>query len=328
MELDYQESDSSSVPLTRSRKRKGPEMDDENDEGLMDQILPAAAAMKRRKIEEQEEATRNGTLAKPSNTSHPEAASEKTKPKKEVNIQEVVRERREAEEDAVRREEESLRESLDGMHVEDLKNLAVVEEMDLPDRSDRPGNQINGTSNSRWDDAWNGRKNFKKFRRRGDGAPARRGHSVIVPLEEVKKKDFGIGEEYWLEHDKAKKKRRGKDRATQDAPSQPNTMTRSEPTRAEVPVPAELHIEEGDPDTIDVSAPRQTRRAQQASQEEHDSGARSQPNARKVMNKGKRAGSPTDGVTAKRAKLSALLEEDGSESDSQDELKFRFGKRR
>lgn len=328
MEVESQESDNSSVPVKRSRKRKESEMHDENEEGLMDQILPAAAAMKRRKIEEQEEATRNGTSMKPSGTSHQAAPAEKLKSKKEVNIQEVVRERREAEEDAVRREEESLRESLDGMHVEDMKNLAVVEEMNLPDRSDRPGRQINGTSNSRWDDAWNGRKNFKKFRRRGEGAPARRGHSVIVPLEEVKKKDFGIGEEYWLENDKAKKKRKGKDRATQETPSQPNTMTMSEPARSEAPVPAELHIEEGDPETIDISAPRQTRRAHQVSKEEHDGGARSQPNVRGSSNKAKRAGSPTDGAAAKRAKLSALVEEDGSESDSQDELKFRFGKRR
>lgn len=303
-------------------------MDEENEEGLMDQILPAAAAMKRRKIEEQEEATRNGTSVKSAVTSHQIAPAEKIKPKKEVNIQEVVRERREAEEDAVRREEESLRESLDGMHVEDMKNLAVVEEMDLPGRSDRPGNQINGTSDSRWNDAWNGRKNFKKFRRQGEGAPARRGHSVIVPLEEVKKKDFGIGEEYWLEHDKAKKRRKGKDRATQETPSQPNTVTKSEPATAEVPVPAELHIEEGDPDTIDISAPRQTRRAHQVREEENDSGARSQPNVRASTSKAKRAGSPTDGAATKRAKLSTLREEDGSESDSQDELKFRFGKRR
>ena len=297
-------------------------MDDENEEGLMDQILPAAAAMKRRKIEEQEEATRNGMSMKSSLVSPQEAPAEKIKPKKEVNIQEVVRERREAEEDAIRREEESLRESLDGMHVEDMKNLAVVEEMDILDRSDRPRNQTNGNSNSRWDDAWNGRKNFKKFRRRGDGAPARRGHSVIVPLEEAKKKDFGIGEEYWLEHDTAKKKRKGKDRATQDTPSQSHIMVRSEPAGEEVPVPAELHIEEGDPDTIDISAPRQTRHAQQASVEKRNSGAKSH------MNKGKRAASPIDGTSAKKAKLSALLDEDGSESDSQDELKFRFRKKR
>lgn len=326
MEVESQESDRSSLPVRRPRKRKGSEMDEENEEGLMDQILPAAAAMKRRKIEEQEEATRNGTSVKPSITSQQAAPAKKIKTKKEMNIQEVVRERREAEEDAVRREEESLRESLDGMRVEDMKSLAVVEEMDLRDRSDRPGNQTNGTSSSRWDDAWNGRKNFKKFRRRGEGASARHGHSVIVPLEEVKKKDFGIGEEYWLEHDKAEKKRKGKDRATQETPSQSNTMTRSEPTTAEVPVPAELHIENDDPDTIDISAPRQTRRAHGVSEEKHDSGARSELSVRASTNTAKRAGSPTNGAAAKRAKLFTSRDEDDSDSDSQDELKFRFGK--
>lgn len=302
-------------------------MDDENEEGLMDQILPAAAAMKRRKIEEQAESVRNGFSREPSSKkSQPEAAPEKMKPRKEVNIQEVVRERREAEEEAVRREEESLRETLDGMKVDDLKSLAVVEEMEIPARPDRPPrNQANGTPNSRWDEAWNGRKNFKKFRRRGEGAPARRGPSVMVPLEEVKKKDFGIGEEYWLENDKSKKKRKGKSRTTQDSQSQPYTTARSQPETDEASVPAELHIEDDDPETVDISAPRLTRRAQQASQ------ATSQPEIRVVANRGKRAASPTTRANepaAKKAKIFTLPEEDGSESDSEDELKFRFRRKK
>lgn len=328
MEVESQESETSIVPIQKSRKRRALEIDDENEEGLMDQILPAAAAMKRRKIEEQEEAQRNGVSMKTSRTSQPEAPPEKVKLKKAVNIQEVVRERREAEEDAVRREEESLRETLDGMKVDDMKNLAVVEEMELPDRPERPRYQSDGTNNSRWDDAWNGRKNFKKFRRRGDGAPPRRGQSVMVPLEEVKKKDFGIGKEYWLEHDKTKKKRKGKDRATQEIPSQPDTTMRSGPETAEVPVPAELHVEEGDPDTVDISAPRLTRRAQQASEGTNDGSAKSQPGVRGAGNRGKRAASPANVPAAKMAKLLILPEDDGSESDSEDELKFRFRKKR
>ena len=328
MEVDSQESESSIIPIGKSRKRRASVIDDENEEGLMDQILPAAAAMKRRKIEEQEEAQRNGISMKPSTTSQQEAPPEKVKPKKAVNIHEVVRERREAEEDAVRREEESLRETLDGMKVDDMKNLAVVEVMELPDRPERPRSQVNGSTNSRWDDAWNGRKNFKKFRRRGDGTPPRRGQSVMVPLEEVKKKDFGIGEEYWLEHDKTKKKRKGKDHTTQETPSQPHTTTRSEPDTAEVLVPAELHVEEGDPDTVDINAPRLTRRAQQASEGANDSGAKSQTGLQGAGNRGKRAASPANVPAAKKAKLFTLADEDGSESDSEDELKFRFRKKR
>lgn len=329
MDVDSQESEASSVPIKQPRKRRATEMDDENEEGLLDQILPAAAVMKRRKIEEQEEALRNGVSPETSASKIlKEVSSEKVKPKKEVNIQEVVRERREAEEDAVRREEDSLKETLDGMNVEDMKKLAVIEEMKLPERP--PRIQINGSSSSRWDDAWNGRKNFKKFRRPGDGAPARRGQSVIVPLEEVKKKDFGIGEEYWLENDKAKKKRKGKDRNTQDMHSPPYTTARSQPETTEVSVPAELHVEDDDPDTVDITAPRLTRRAQQASQKEDERPDKSQPRLRVAPNKGKRAASPitsANGPASKRAKMFALPEEDGSESDSEDELKFRFPKK-
>ena len=342
-DVEPAESDTSNVPTKKSRKRKVPEMEDENEEGLMDEILPAAAVMKRRKIEEQLEASRNGISAKPSSNSRQATPPKSNKTKKEVNIQEFVRERREAEEDAVRREEESLRESLDGMRVDDMKNLAVVEEMDLPNRPERQQrNLANGTSNGRWNDAWNSRKNFKKFRRRGDEAPARRGHSVMVPLEEVRKKDFGIGEEYWLEHDKSKKKRKGKDRVAQDTPSQPHTTARSEPDAGEeVPVPAELHIEEGDPDTVDISAPRLTRHAQQqqqASQDLRHIGDHTNTQSSVVPavgNRGKRGAASqadtnaTNVPPAKKPKLFVPLpEEDGSESDSEDELKFRFRKKR
>ncbi|KAH8429048.1 DNA damage response protein RcaA [Aspergillus melleus] len=151
-------------------------------------LLPGAAAMKRRRAE---------TMKKTSEPASQLKAEESPRPKRrKLDIREAARQHREAEEDAqrLRRQEEaaSLQDSLKDVNVEQLKGLAIVEEMEVPSRRDVDRDQ-------RWDERWNGRKNFKKFRRKGDGGQARhRIQTVIVPLEEVSRKDFGIGEHYWV----------------------------------------------------------------------------------------------------------------------------------
>ncbi len=304
MVLDSHVPENADTETQNTKKRSAVEMDEENEEDLVDQLLPAAAAMKRRRIEEEEEAARTGKSTQRSFGHIQERAEveKPRKPKKEVNIKEVVRERREAEEETARREEEDLRETMDGIDVEGMKNLAVVEEMDLPARTSRPQrNQTNGTSN-RWNERWNGRKNFKKFRRQGEGTPARRGQSVIVPLEEVKKKDFGIGESYWLESPKMKKKRKASERASQSQ-SQPFATAREEEVE-------DLGGEDT-PGAADVeTAEQSTNRSQLAN------GKRPAPDR-------------GSGGAVKRQKIFAVKESDSeSESESEDELKFRFKKRR
>lgn len=336
-EVESQESEPFSQANV-SRKRPAPRSEDEDEDDLIDQMLPAAAAMKRRKIEEQEEARQNGispetTFSKSQPKSEPE---KRQKRKKELNIQEVVRERREAEDDAARRDEASLKETLDGLNVEEIKNLAVIEEMALPERLQNSRIQGNGISSSRWDEAWNGRKNFKRFRRQGEGTQARRGQSVIVPLEEVKKKDFGIGEEYWLKSDKSKKrpidKDKGKDRSTQDTQSQLYTTARShdEDEQEEELVPPELIINEDDyPDTIDVDAPRTTRRTDHSSHHQGDEEPRS---SRSIISakrpSGKRPAPPPEQDVARQSKKQKIINVVEDDSDSEDELKFRFRRRK
>lgn len=333
--MDPQEPESINIQAQNPRKRAAPQSDDDNDEEMVERLLPAAAAMKRRRIEEQEEAHRKGISSATSfGRSQSTAEPEKPKlPKKEVDIKEAVRERREAEENAARRDEESLRETLDGMNVSDMKNLAVVEEMPLPARTmwlQRTGLRNGDSSNLRWDEAWNGRKNFKKFRRRGDDAAyARRGQSVIVPLEEIKKKDFGIGEEHWLESEKSKRKRREKEHAAQtQEPSQiqsqqPFATARSQNTQASAAEPADDSDDEMPDEATDMDAnllPRSTTRRTDPLQ---GSGGRL-PSAI-----GKRAatGGANGRPLAKKPKILILDEDSGSESDSEDELKFRFKKK-
>ena len=285
------------------RKRPAAEMEAEDEDDLVDQLLPAAAAMKRRRIEEEEEAARTGkSTQRPFGHLQEQAAVEKPKkPKKEINIKEAVRERREEQENAARREEEDLREDIDGVDVEGMRNLAVVEEMELPDRAERPQRKRNDGTSERWDDRWNGRKNFKKFRRQGEGA-ARRGQIVIVPLEEVKVKDYGIGEEYWLESNSSKKKQKAKDRAS-ESQSQPFTTARTLQDEEVADLDGEGTLGAFDVETAEQST-------------NHSSLSRAK---RPAPDRGK-------GPAAKKQKTFAVKE---SESESEeDELKFRFKKRR
>lgn len=180
-----------------------------------------------------------------------------------------MRERRKAEEEAAKRSEENLQDIMDGMTVEQMKNLAVVEEMALPQRR-TPSEQTNGSEHVRWDNRWNGRKNFKKFRPRGETGQQRRGHSVVVALEEVKQQSYGIGEGYWLgkETDGDKRRRKDKERrnSTQSQPEPQMQGTNHQSTSTEhqshvADIPSELVTQDNThaSETIDLDAPRTTR---------------------------------------------------------------------
>ena len=319
MDIDSQIQENQEDEARNTKKRPASTMEEIDEDEILDNLLPAATAMKKRRLEEAEASQGNGVPSEPSHgTSQKKPKTEKTKqPPKEVNIKDALRERREKEEkeEAARRDEETPRDTLEGMSIEEMKKLAVVETMDVPDRSEgRRRRESTGPSDGRWDDRWNGRKNFKKFRRRGDGTQARRGQSVIVPLEEVKRKDYGIGDDYWVESDKTKK-RKEKQRATQSqSQSQPFATAKSEV----VGVSPELTIDGDLPESIDVDAPRVTRRGVGAQQVD-ESSSRSQ-----VVNGKRPAADQANGGPAKKQKTYAVQD---SDSDSEDELKFRFKKK-
>lgn len=319
MDIDAQDQENGEDEATNSRKRPASALEEVDEDEMMDNLLPAATAMKRRRIEEAEASQRNGISSEQFETSEKKAKKEKTRqPPKEVNIKDALRERREKEEkeEAARRDEETPRDTLDAISIEEMKNLAVVEPMDVPDRSERAQRrEADVSTDSRWEERWNGRKNFKKFRRQGENTQARRGQSVIVPLEEVKRKDYGIGDEYWRESAKTKQKRKDKERATQSqSQSQPFATAKSEA----VEVPSALAVDEDLPESIDVDAPRTTRR-QDRTQQTDESSNRSQ-----FINGKRPAASQANGGPAKKQKTFAVQD---SDSDSEDELKFRFKKK-
>ncbi|EKG15537.1 hypothetical protein MPH_07277 [Macrophomina phaseolina MS6] len=197
--------------LTRGRKRQHEEEPMEVSDDEDERLFPAAAAMKRRKLEQQlhgpamDDAEvvevpkpKQPSLVLPSDV-------RKAKQEKDVNVRQVARERREKGEDERRRDEDALREALEGMDIEQMKNLAKVEVMEVRPRTNRASiTEGENGDEERWKPEWNGRKNFKKFRKRrpgdkeGDSQAPLRGRRVIVTLQEVPRTESNTTEDYFL----------------------------------------------------------------------------------------------------------------------------------
>ncbi|KAJ5580316.1 uncharacterized protein N7459_006301 [Penicillium hispanicum] len=184
--MDYE-----SQPAQASEPLATVEEEAEVEEEIVTDLLPGARAMKRRRVAMDEGRHRSKTARV-----EPERAPKSKRAK--LDVLEAARKYREEEEQQRQAEDHS---PLQEIGVEDLKNLAIVEEMDVPVRN-LP--QREDGSSDRWDERWNGRKNFKRFRRKGEPGNARqRVQSVIVPLEEVTRKEFGIGGHYWSSNRKS-----------------------------------------------------------------------------------------------------------------------------
>ncbi|KAL4974108.1 hypothetical protein BDW66DRAFT_92160 [Aspergillus desertorum] len=225
----------------------------QEEEDLVSSLLPGATAMKRR-LGETSQRNLEGS------SSHAKGEEVPRPKRQKLDILEAARQHRVAEEDAARQrrqqEEESLQNSLQDIDVEKLRGLAIVEEMEIPVK---PADQ----GKDRWDERWNGRKNFKKFIRKGERRRDLQRHriplqSVIVPLEEVARQDFGIGDHYWQSTS------RSLDRSSQGShqnrvvsqvpdsePSQPQTVARSESEMTTTQTSQKRAREERDLDSSD-----------------------------------------------------------------------------
>ncbi|POS87781.1 hypothetical protein EPUL_000380, partial [Erysiphe pulchra] len=97
-----------------------------------------------------------------------------------------------ASESLAKAEHEAVCVELDSLEIAEIRNKIQIEEVQLktPKRVERKRVE----DGDRWNDSWNGRKNFKKFRR--FGAAKRVSERVIVQLEEVKKRDYGIFDDF------------------------------------------------------------------------------------------------------------------------------------
>ncbi|KAK1057270.1 hypothetical protein LTR33_013686 [Friedmanniomyces endolithicus] len=186
-----------------TRKRPATTLEAEEPEDLYDTLLTGQAALKRRKTEAARKGE-NSSFAKSfgeSDRTTMEKAARSKKKKQQLDVKAALAERRKAEEERQRKDEQALREQLAGVDLVDLHDLVQIEEMEIPIREHPPPRRAEpGAPSARWNPAWNGRKNFKKFRPHGQLRDGPRARQVIVQLEEVTQTTNGLGAEYWLEN--------------------------------------------------------------------------------------------------------------------------------
>ncbi|KAK3627990.1 hypothetical protein LTR56_007915 [Elasticomyces elasticus] len=180
---------------------------EEEPEDFVAGMLTGQAALKRRKTEAAAKGEKN-SFAKSfveADRLATEKEVRKKKDEKQMNVKAALAKSRKEEEERRRQDEEALREQLEGVDLSELNDLAQIEEMDVPVREHLPPRRaVQGEASGRWDPAWNGRKNFKRFRPQGQQRDGPRPRQVIVPLEEVSLQSNSMGSDYWLDNSTVK----------------------------------------------------------------------------------------------------------------------------
>lgn len=303
---------------TSQRKRQASPFPEDD---LMDGMAPAAARFKRQRLERGED------LAAATPESVPEAVQKAPKKiKKELDVLAMVKQNREEEEARARAEKEDLANLPDDVDLAEIRRLNIVEEMEVRRPAAAARTRDQEVADGRWNPNWNGVKNFKKFRRRGE-VTGRQPARVIVPLTEVKNKEFGVGDDYWLEEeDISQRKKKSQPSLLETQNSTPSASVPAPVRRSGVVISDESDEEDSEmPDTAPSlpSIPSLQRNARTATQQ---SSARSQPSK---QSQGKRAApEPAREQPPKRPRPGRKAIEVADSDDSDDELKFRFGKRR
>ena len=354
------------------RKRALPEPDRD----IMEDVAPTAAAIKRRRLERGEEPVPRREPTPPVATPE-EDMSESPPPQRKgrgkgkaaapkrgkkagltdpEDILDLAIRHREEEDAAAQAERDRLdRELRDGdVDYEAIRRLTIVERMETrTSTAQTRRSREQDIEEGRWDPRWNGRKNFKKFRKQGEpaGRPQQR---VIMSLEPVRMKEYGIGDDYWLEGGSNTQTRKGgrtQPQAHSQAVSTP-ALGRSQGARKERE--REVYAIGSDdsenehsgghgsgrddeelPDIMDIeSAPSRSRKGKAAerasSKQSQAAQSQSQRGGSRQSTGGKRAaaGPPAENPAKKRATRSTRQVEASDEEESDDGLNFKFGKRR
>ncbi|KAI8950619.1 hypothetical protein F4801DRAFT_602184 [Xylaria longipes] len=337
-------------PSQRSQ-RKRPASPLPGPENIIDSIAPTAAQVKRRRIAAGEEpvpAWRREKSTTPVDTPENSSIKQKSSPKikKEVDVLELARLHREEAEQRAKMEREELEAEPGDLDLAEIRRLHIEESMPLREAT-QARTREQDIADGRWDPAWNGRKNFKKFRQRG-ALQGRTVEKIIVALEEVKSKGFGIGDDYWLEDNISQQRpKKPDDRSQSRSQSLKKTNSTAEESRRgqrqiENLRPVDSSEDEGvlgmgdanddDDDDDDIiitssSRTRTTRSSANTTQSQSRATQSTLDKTQPVRRTGKRpaAAPPAREKPAKRAKGLALNPSDEDSDD--DDIRFRFSRR-
>lgn len=330
-----------------------------------DDFAPTAAQLKRRRIAAGEDPIPRQPVPEPepeeeaAGTKGKRGAKNKSpKIKKEVNVLEAARKQREEVEAQARAEQDQLEADAAGIDLAEIRRLQIQEPMKLRTDVAPARTREQDIEDGRWDPAWNGRKNFKKFRQRGAVEAARTAPRIIVALQEVKQTTGGIGDDYWLEdettqrrkkksqrdaqsqtnglRDSQKSTRRSQDNATvssrrsldEEGQAEIDKDTTMEDSRVDSDLARNDEDESEDAELVYSATRKRGARAaltQQASlsrlQHSTTQKAPSKSTAKRVA-----VAPPSEEQPAKRSKTNALPSDDEDDSE-EDELRFKFKRR-
>ncbi|KAI1421506.1 hypothetical protein F5Y12DRAFT_702265 [Xylaria sp. FL1777] len=338
-------------PSQRSwRKRPASPLPEPED--LMDNLAPTAAQVKRRRIAAGEEPVPHRQTSTPP-IDKPIIAPKQPKIKKEIDVLEFARQHKEEAEKRAKLEREELETAPEDLDLAEIRRLHIEEPMPLRE-APQVRTREQDIADGRWDPAWNGRKNFKKFRQRG-AMQGRTVEKIIVALEEVKSKGFGIGDDYWLEDNtEQQRQNRQEDRSQSRSQSHRHaTNSTTEDSRRRhrhienlQPVDsseddgvgmgdanAKNGVDDSSDDDVVITSSSRTRTSRvsaNATQSQLQSRRATQSTTDKTQpsrRTGKRpaAAPPASEKPSKRAK-GLLLNASDDDSDD-DDLRFRFGRR-
>ncbi|KAK0714239.1 hypothetical protein B0T21DRAFT_297397 [Apiosordaria backusii] len=359
-------------PPRTTRKRPLSPLPERDDSAFLADIAPTAAAAKRRRVQagqppvppppEPEPVVKDEDndemVAESPQDKNKKGRGPKGKGKKITDgedILELARQQREEADARAAAERRALTEldddEIDYAAIRRLQ-LENIQECKVQFPESRAGGSGAGRTreqdivDGRWDPKWNGRRNFKQFRKQG--APTgRQAARTVIPLEEARPKSNGIGDEYWLEQDSNTRQKNDSTSQRQSQTQQPSIPT-SERTKAP-PRRNILAIDSSDEDEDEVDpmeegqavpepTPEPARsRAAKAAERANARKGQSQMQSTQTQSQGsnKRAtppttASPSSSRAAKKPRRGGFMaaSKDESDDDSDDELKFRFGRRK
>lgn len=365
-----QPEEGSAAAAPSQRKRPFPEPDRD----IMEDIVPTATAIKRRRLEagEADTSPKNQTPP-PEQDKAPEpqplqqkgsgrgkaatgARKVKKTAQKDEDILDLAIQYREEEEAIAQAERERLaRELRDGdIDYEAIRRLTLVEPMNIR-RPQEHRTREQDIQEGRWDPRWNGRKNFKKFRKQGEtaGRPQQR---VILSLEPARVKVHGIGNDYWLEDGGAQGRRTKGTSQTADsqneAAPQPTVRRGQPPTsRAKERDSYAIGSDDSDdsaadaghdntslPDIMDMNAehePARSKKGKAVTRQSQAAALNMRNETQALPSRSQKRGAVDLPAAEKPAKRRAVRparttveESDEEDDESDDGLNFRFGRRR
>ncbi|KAI0505705.1 hypothetical protein F5B22DRAFT_651503 [Xylaria bambusicola] len=330
------------------RKRPASPLPEPGD--ILDNLAPTAAQVKRRRIAAGEDPFPRRQPS-PISVEKPIITAKQPKIKKEIDILEVARQHREEAEKQAKLEQEQFEKAPEDLDLAEIRRLHIEEPMPLRE-APQMRTREQDIADGRWDPAWNGRKNFKKFRQRG-ALQGRTVEKIIVALEEVKTKGFGIGDDYWLEDSTSQQQRsRQHDRSLSNTQShrQATTSVTEDSRTGDKNIKNLRPVDSSDDDSVSMgdgkeneghgdsdddivitssSRPRITRASVNTTQSQARGATQSSMDkANPSRRTGKRpaAEPPAKEKPPKRAKGRVVKASDDESDD--DDLRFRFTRRR